>query len=355
MFDRIEAALNRALVSTARPTSWVDTLEDMQLGLPELRRAISQRYLERGYAVPMDEIMITCGGTEAISLSLQAVTKPGDIIVVDAPMFYSGVKLIEEFGLRPIEMPVDPEEGMDLGRLQETIGKYRVAACLLMTNCQNPVGFTISEAKKRELVRVLARHDIPLIENDVYHELQFGAHHVRAAKAFDQGGKVLHCGSFTKSLAPGYKVGWLAAGQFSDRVRARKFVSTLGTSIPPQRAIASYLSGRAHENHLRALRLKLFQQVHQMSDAVAKYFPTDTALSRPSGGYILWVQLPETCDAYELFERAAKNDIGIAPGHIFSAGRSHTNYVRLNCGHPWSPALEKTLKDLGATVAELSR
>ncbi|MEM9359970.1 MAG: PLP-dependent aminotransferase family protein, partial [Pseudomonadota bacterium] len=195
-------ALNRALAATGRRGSHLDALEDLQQGLPALRRAVAQRYLQLGYSVPLDEIVITCGGMEAISLSLQTVTKPGDVILVDSPMFFSGLSLIEHLQLRPIEMPVHPVEGMDLASLSETLRRYPVKACLLMTNCHNPVGFTMSEDKKRELIAMLDHHDVPLIENDVYTELQFTHRHIRSAKAFDETGNVLHCGSFTKSLAP---------------------------------------------------------------------------------------------------------------------------------------------------------
>lgn len=348
-------ALNRALAASSRRTSTVDSIEDLQLGLPELRRAIAQRYMKLGYSVPFDEIIITCGGMEAISLSLQTITKPGDVIIIDSPMFFSGLTLIEHLQLRPIELPTDPSEGLDLASLSEILKKFPVAACLLMTNCQNPLGFTLAEDKKAELVSLLRRHDVPLVENDVYGELQFGYRHVRAAKAFDQSGNVLHCGSFTKSLAPGYKIGWVASGRFKDQLLAKKFVTTLGTSLPPQKAIAQYLSNSAYDRHLRQLRQKLMQQVNQMVHAIDTHLPNQTAFTHPTGGYVLWVQLPDGCDAFTLFDQAASVDIGIAPGPIFSASRAYKNFIRLNCGHPWSPPLQRAMKWLGHAIAQRSR
>lgn len=348
-------ALNRALAASNRRGSYVDSLEDLQLGLPDLRRAIAQRYMKLGYSIPMDEIIITCGGMEAISLSLQTLTKPGDVILIDSPMFFSGLHLIEHLCLRPIEMPVDPAEGMNLSALSEILTKYSPAACLLMTTCQNPVGFTMSEVKKQDLVALLRTHDVPLIENDVYGELQFGYRHVRAAKVFDVGGHVLHCGSFTKSLAPGYKIGWVASGRYRDRLLSRKFVTTLGTSVPPQRAIAQYLQNSAYDRHLRQLRQKFMQQVDQMSAAIDKHFPKGTALTHPTGGYVLWVQLPDGCDAFSLFEQAASIDIGIAPGPIFSASRDFGNFIRLNCGHPWSTPLDRAVRWLGKVASEQAK
>jgi DNA-binding transcriptional MocR family regulator len=347
-------ALDRALAASSRTRSYAKTMADLQLGLPELRRAIAQRYLELGYVVPMEEIVVTCGGMEAISLSLQAVTRPGDLVVVDSPMFFSGLQLIEHLGLGAIEMPTSTKDGLDLGVLDKTLQRHPVAACLLMTNCQNPLGFSMEESKKRELLELLSRHDVPLVENDVYSELQFDLHHRRAAKAFDTRGSVLHCGSFTKCLAPGYKIGWVAAGSHREAIVHRKFATTLGTSVPPQAAIAHYLRHHAYERHLRRLRETLLGGVTRMSDAIARHFPRETRVTQPQGGYVLWVQLPEAVDSFELFDRAASHDIGIAPGPIFSARRGYRNFIRLNCSHPWSSSLETTMRSLGRSAAELA-
>lgn len=339
--------LHRSLTASMRHSNYASRTTDLQLGLPELRQAIAQRYAEQGYVVPMEQIVITCGGMEAISLSLQAVTRPGDLVLVDSPTFFSGLQLLEQLGLHALEMPTDAQVGLDLGMLDKTLQRHKVAACLLMTNCQNPLGFSMEEAKKQELVRLLARHAIPLVENDVYSELQFGLRHNRAAKAFDKRGLVLHCGSFTKSLAPGFKIGWAAAGRFKEAVVDRKFASTLGTSVPPQAAIAHYLRNYTYDRHLRALRHALTQRVTEMSEAVERHFPPGTRFTRPSGGYVLWVQLPDCVDSFDLFEQAATRQIGIAPGPIFSARGGYRNFIRLNCSHPWSATLDQTIEWLG--------
>ena len=348
-------SLNKALRASSRQSHYSKTLVDLQLGLPTLRRAITQRYLELGYAVPMDEIIITCGGMEAISLSLQVVTQPGDLVLIDSPMFFSGLQLLKQLGLGALEMPTDPESGLDLGLLDETLSRHKVAACLLMTNCQNPLGFSMSEAKKRELVKVLLRHGVPLVENDVYAELQFDLQRNRAAKAFDTVGTVLHCGSFTKCLAPGFKIGWVAAGRYREAIANRKFATTLGTSVPPQAAIAYYLAHHAYDRHLRGLRQVFQERVNRMSHALSSYFPAGTRVSRPHGGFVLWVQMPAAVDSLKLFELAATRDIGIAPGPIFSARQAYDNYIRLNCSHPWSESLDETLKWLGRSVSDMCR
>ncbi|MBP0625083.1 PLP-dependent aminotransferase family protein [Cupriavidus consociatus] len=348
-------SLNRALSASSRQGSYAKTLVDLQLGLPALRRAIAQRYLELGYAVPMDEIVITCGGMEAISLSLQALARPGDLVLIDSPMFFSGLQLLKQLGLSALEMPTDPEAGLDLSVLDKTLSRHKVSACLLMTNCQNPLGFSMSESKKRELAKLLRKHDVPLVENDVYAELQFDLQRSRAAKAFDTQGTILHCGSFTKCLAPGFKIGWVAAGRYREAIANRKFATTLGTSVPPQAAIAYYLLHHAYERHLRSLRQQLQSRVSRMSEAVFEHFPVGTRVSRPQGGFVLWIQMPDDADSQQLFELAAAKDIGIAPGPIFSAREGYRNFIRLNCSHPWSDSLDSTLHWLGQSVKAMCR
>lgn len=347
-------SLHRALVASSRQSSYAKTLVDLQLGLPALRRAIAHRYLELGYAVPMNEIIITCGGMEAISVSLQVVTQPGDLVLIDSPMFFSGLQLLKQLGLGALEMPTDPASGLDLVVLNTTLTRHKVAACLLMTNCQNPLGFSMTEEKKRDLVKILNRHGVPLVENDVYAELQFDSKSYRAAKAFDTDGSVLHCCSFTKCLAPGFKIGWVAAGRYLEAIANRKFATTLGTSVPPQAAIAHYLLDHPYDKHLRRLRTSLMGRVEQMSEALSAYFPAGTHLSRPRGGFVLWVQMPEAADSFKLFELAASRDIGIAPGPIFSVRQdNYRNFIRLNCSHPWSDSLDNTLKWLGRSISDM--
>jgi DNA-binding transcriptional MocR family regulator len=346
--------LGRALVANVRSTEAALAGTDLQLGLPQLRRAIAQRYLELGYVVPVEEIVVTCGGTEAISLSLQAVAQKGDFVLIDSPTFFSGIQLIKQLDLNVIEMPTDPQEGLNIGLLDQTLSTHRVAACLLMTNCHNPLGFSMKEERKQALVEVLCRHDVPLIENDVNSELHFGPRHIRAAKAFDENGMVLHCGSFTKSLAPGFKIGWVAAGRYVSRIVNRKFATTLGTSIPPQTAIAHYLKNHSYDRHLRSLRRELQTRVNEMSQSVARNFPAGTRITTPQGGYVIWIELPPGTDSMALFEMAVSRHIGIAPGPIFSPLGSYRNFIRLNCSHNWSSKLEETIKWLGSAVSEIA-
>jgi DNA-binding transcriptional MocR family regulator len=304
-------------------------------------------------AISPDDIVITSGAMEAINLCLHAVTKPGDTIAIESPTFYSTLMAIERMRLKAVEIATHPREGVDLGELRAALDRHDVKACIMIPTFQNPLGSCMSDDKKRELVAVLARYGVPLVEDDVYAELYFGASRPRPAKAFDREGLVLHCGSFAKCLAPGYRVGWAAPGRFKSAVERLKFVTTISTASLPQAAIAEYLKHGGYERHLRALRHRLSLQLDQMRQALGTHFPEGCRVTRPEGGYMLWIELPQAVDALRLHQLAIEKNISIAPGPLFSAQRRYPNFIRVNFGHPWSKPMDHAVRTLGALTAEL--
>jgi DNA-binding transcriptional MocR family regulator len=320
-----------------------------------LRQQISLRYLMAGMTVPVDEIIITSGALEALTLCAQLLAAPGDVIVIEKPTFYAALQAIERLRLTVVEIPVDPVEGHDLDALSRALQQHPVRACWFMTSFHNPTGVTLDDSRKQALVDLLARHDVPLIEDDVYNELHFGPDPVRPAKFFDRKGLVIHCGSFAKCLAPGYRIGWAAAGRFAGRLEHAKWMTTLSASMPAQRAIADYLEHGGYERFLHKLRRELALQQSQMLDAIRRYFPANTMATRSDGGYFTWVALPDHVDSIHLFQAALNSGISIAPGPIFSADGAFRHRVRLNYGYPWSARLDKAVSTLGALCADESR
>ncbi|AHZ77813.1 transcriptional regulator [Pseudomonas putida] len=326
--------LSRSLASASRSMDPRMVVTDLSPGNPQLRRQIALRYMVGGLMLPMEELLITNGALEALNLCLQAVTQPGDLVAIEAPAFYACLQVLERLKLKAVEIPVHPREGMDLGVLAQTLEKHPVKAVWCMTNFQNPVGASMPEAKKQALVELLARHQVPLIEDDVYAELYYAQQAPKPAKAFDTQGLVMHCGSFAKSLAPGYRIGWVAAGRFAQKIERLKLMTSLCASMPAQAAIADYLQHGGYDRHLRKLRYALEGQQANMLAAIARHFPAQTRVSQPSGGYFLWLELPEQMDALKLFHMALAQGISIAPGPIFSPTRRFGNCIRLNYGRP---------------------
>ena len=337
-----------------RQQEW-SVMNDLPPGNPQLIRQIARRHLENGLAVDPGEIVVTVGATEAINLCLQAVARPGDTIAVESPTYYAMLHAIERLGMRAVEVVTDPREGIDLDALASLIAGQKIAACMVMPNFQNPLGFQMSDERKRALVELLGTHGIPVIENDVYHELYYGDSHPSSLKSFDTRGLVLHCASFSKSLTAAYRIGWCLPGRYAAEVEKLKFLNTLATSSLPQLAIAEYLQNDGYDAHLRKMRKAFAQQARIMSAAVLRFFPAGTRVSEPQGGYVLWVELPGGVDAMALYARALEEDITVGPGNMFSARGSFNHFIRLNYSYPWSDRIEAAVKRLGRLVGELAR
>ncbi|MDB5991104.1 MAG: 2-aminoadipate aminotransferase [Herbaspirillum sp.] len=334
-----------------RHRSW-NLMDDLPPGNEQLIREIARRYLENGLAVDPQEIIITVGATEAITLCLQAVAKPGDTIAVESPTFYAMLLAIERMGMRAIEISTDPYEGISIESLEEIIKKQPIKACMVMPNFQNPLGFQMSDQRKMALVELLAKHDIPAIENGVYNELYFGESHPSSLKSFDKKGLVLHCASFSKSLSAAYRIGWALTGRYRAKVEELKFLNTLTTSSIPQMAIAEYLKNDGFDHHLRRIRKAYAQQASIMAAAVKRFFPAGTKISHPMGGYVLWVELPKTVDSMKLYQRALACQITIAPGRMFSVSNAYKHCIRLNYSYPWTPEIEQAIILLGKLITE---
>jgi DNA-binding transcriptional MocR family regulator len=340
------AALGRHLGAAARRLDARTLVQDLAPGSLELRRLIAQRYLRFGAEVSPDEIVITSGAMEALNLSLQAVTRPGDLVALESPAFYGCLQAIESLGLRAIEVPTSATQGVDLAALATLLTRHPIRACWFMTTFQNPLGALMPDAGKEELLRLLEKHDVVLIEDDVYAELYFGARRPRPTKSFDRDGRVLDCGSFSKCLAPGYRVGWVAAGCHAKTVARRKFMGSIATAVPNQAAIAAYLRRGGFERHLKALRRRLRAQRDAASASLRRHLPAGSRITQPDGGYFLWVELPETVDTIALFHRAMERGVSIAPGPIFSARREFRNCLRLNFGYPWTADSDRAVARL---------
>jgi len=344
------ARLARSMASSVQSMDAWSTVTDLAPGNATLRRQIALRYLADGVQVHTDDIVITNGALEALNLCLLAVARPGDSIIIESPTFYAVLQALERIGLRAIEVPTHPRDGIDLDALAQALERHQPKACWLMTNFQNPLGSLMPDAKKQALVALLAQHEVPLIEDDVYGELYFGARRPLHAKKFDTKGLVMHCSSFSKCLAPGYRIGWVATGRYTQQVARLQLTTTLSASAPAQAAIADYLAKGGYDKHLRQLRHALSLQQNAMVDALVRYFPKGTKATRPEGGYFLWVELPATVDALKVHQIALSLGISVAPGPVFSARREFGNCLRLNYGHPWDDRAEAAFTALGQVV-----
>ena len=342
--------LSLIMASVARTAGARGINYDMPPGSERLRQQIARRSLDWGSALSPGEIITTCGGTEALALCLRAVTRPGDIVAVESPTYFGVLQQIEGLGLKALEIPMHPRTGMNLDALEQAVKKRRIAACLAVPNFNNPLGSLMPDENKQRLLEILTRRDVPLIEDDINGDLSHLGQRPRVVQSYDRTGRVLLCGSFSKTLAPGYRVGWVAPGRFYEKVKSLKLASTLATSSLPQFAIAEFVANGGYDHHLRSLRRNFAAQIQQTSDAVVQSFPAGIKLTRPNGGFVLWIELPKNVSALKLHQLALAAKISIAPGPMFSATQNFQNFIRINCGHPWTNRLEYAVKILGDLV-----
>lgn len=320
-------------------------------GVPELKRQIAGRIIGIGRHIDEEDVVITHGCMDAIQLCLRAVTRAGDIVVTESPTFTCYLQLIRDLGLLALEIPTDPVTGIDLEMLEKALRNNRVAACLLNPTFQNPLGFDMPAERKEQLVKMLGTREIPIIEDDIFGELYFGPSRPLSLKYFDTAGLVLCCSSFSKTLAPDFRVGWVTPGRFKDRIDRLKVNAYTVPSKLPQLILADFLKNGHYDRHLRKIRTAFKNQVSCTIQAIGRYFPEGTKLSAPSGGYILWVELDSRIDGMELFNRAWEKRICVVPGAITTNSGGSKNCIRISCGFPFTERLEGMIQELGRILA----
>jgi DNA-binding transcriptional MocR family regulator len=322
-------------------------------GTVDFRTAVAKHWLQAGCSLHPDEIIATSGGLEALVLALRATCATGDVIAVESPTYYGVLQALEGLGLRAIEVPSSPVTGMDLGALRWLLGEHQVAAVLAIPNFCNPSGSLMPDAAKRELALLCAERRIPLIEDDIYGDLAHDGSRPGVCKAHAPEDVIL-CGSFSKTVSPGLRLGFCAAGRWSAQIQQLKAATSIAAPTLAQHAVAQLLTSGAFERHMRGIRPLYARTTHAMAQAVAQHFPGGTRVSRPVGGFVLWVELPAQVDALQLYELALRAKISIAPGPLFSPRGRFGHCIRLNATS-WDESRQNAIATLGRLTTKLAR
>ncbi len=325
---------------------------DSLRGTEELRVQIARLASASGCQLHPDDLIITTGCQEALFCALRAVSGPGDVVAVDSPCFYGAMQAIKANGLKVMEIPTHAEYGISVEALELALEQWPIKAILVTPTCNNPLGYSMSEERKRALYQLAQRFDIAIIEDDIYGDLAYAWPRPRTIKSFDTDGRVLLCSSFSKTLAPGLREGWIDPGRYREQVIHNKFVATAASSTLPQFAVAEFIAQGGYERHLRRMRAQYQRNRDLMVDWLERHFPAGTRISYPQGGYLLWVELSQDIDCVELSRELSDEQFRIAPGVLFSASGKYRNCMRINFTRGLDERTLSALTVLAEMIAE---
>ena len=340
------AKMNKAIVNATRNIQGGGLNYDKD-GNQNLKKQIAKRSYMWGGTLKENDIVTTSGSIDAISFCMLTLTEKGDTIAVESPVYFGILHLAKNLGLNVLELPTNPITGIDVEALRKALQTKKIKLCLLVSNFSNPMGCCMPDENKKEVVKLMEKFNVPLIEDDLFGDLFFGKHRPSCCKTFDESGIVLLCSSFSKTLAPGYRVGWMVPGKFKEKVARTKYYHSLYTTSITHEAVGSFLENDRYENHLRKLRQTLHRNSLQFLRCISQYFPYDTKVTSPQGGLHLWVELNKNANTIELYNTAMANKISIAPGRMFTLQNQYNNCLKLNYGLLWDDNVEGALKQLG--------
>lgn len=322
-------------------------------GAEELRRQLARISIDSGCQLSPDEIIITTGCQEALSISLRAIAEPGDIIVMESPGFFGSLQAVEASGLKALEIPCHPETGMSMEALELALEQWPVKAILTTPTFNNPVGHTLPDSHKQRMLALAKQYDIPIIEDDIYGDLSYSYPRPRSIKSWDEEGRVILCSSASKTMAPGLRVGWVAPGRYQQQIMHMKYITSMSSTTLPQLAVAEFIAQGGYERHLRKVRAQYRHNRDRMLELVSRYLPEGTRASKPEGGFVLWVELDPRIDAEQLNERTQKRGVSVAPGALFSASDKYHNFIRLNYAQTVTDEIEAAVRVVGEEISAM--
>ena len=319
-----------------------------------LRDTIARILASQGIPARPENLLITAGSQQAISLVSQLLLRPGDAVLTENPTYAIALDLFRALGLKIVGAPMD-ESGLQVEKLEPLLQQHHPKLLYTMPNFHNPTGSCMSIQRRRQLIALSDRYNIPILEDDFVGDLRYDGRAQPALKSIDPGGRVVYVNTFSKMLMPGLRVGFVVAdGPFFDSLVRYKRVNDLTTSNLHQRALESYMTVGRYQSHLRRTSLIYRKRRDAMLHAISRYLPADVTLDPPQGGLFAWLRLPDNLSAEKLFPLACKEGVSFVPGGIFFPHREEgAHFLRLNFVSQPPEETEEGIKRLGKAIRRL--
>ena len=343
--SEIARAHAQVFAEEAAPALQYSTTE----GWRPLREWIAARMRRRGVAADADRVLITTGSQQGIDLVGKVFLERGDRIVVENPCYVAALQAFSAYEASPIPVESD-DEGMCVDQIEQALTD-RPKLIYTVSEFSNPKGTTLSAARRRQLIDLSLRYGVPILEDNPYSELRYAGVAPEPLAALDREGLVIHIGTFSKTISPGMRIGWLTAAEpiFKHVVTAKQ-AADLHTCTVEQRAAGRLLRDFDYDGHVAHLCLVYGERCNTMRDAIERHFPSETRWTKPDGGLFLWVELPETVNADELFADALREQVAFVPGASFFAGEQRTNFMRLNFSNQTPDRIEEGIKRIAGVL-----
>lgn len=350
VLDRLlipQSQLSRILISIAQHDAGASASYTAPPGLFELRCAIARIMGDRGVLCGPDDIIVTAGDSAGMEYALRILARPGDSIAIETPTYFGILQAIESAGMKAVPIITSAATGIDLDQLELAVQSDKIACVLLNPTLHNPLGFTMPTANRKRLAAILAKARIPLIEDDVFHDLYSGTEPLVPIKRFDRDGMVLYCSSFSKVLTPGYRVGWCLPGRYRRQMMDDMLGHNISISSLPQLVLSEFLRKNYYEAHTAKLRALFADVPQKVAQLIGQHFPPGTRVSQPQGGFVYWLELPTPLDINALYVAAVADGVSIAPGTIFFASGISDTTFRLCIGRQWTARVELSIAHIG--------
>ncbi|MCC4327411.1 PLP-dependent aminotransferase family protein [Limosilactobacillus reuteri] len=321
-------------------------------GVTALREVIQQHVKEKeDVDSELDNVLVTTGSEQALDLVGKAFVDPGDTVLVEQPTYLCALDVFRSYGANFASVEMD-EDGMKMDALEEAL-KANPNTKLIYTvpNFQNPTGRTMTEERRKQLAELAEKYDVYVLEDNPYGEIRFAGQHVPAVKSFDKSGHVLYMSTFSKTLAPGFRLGWLVADKnVVNKLTVLKQSADLHTDNLAQFAVAQFFADNDVDAHVKEISALYGKRKDLMLEGIKKYFPEGVKYTDPEGGMFLWVEVPGVDDTVELFKGCLEHDVAFVPGDPFFAGEVQPGAFRLNYSNMKEDQIEVGLKRLGAAL-----